>query len=165
MGNGFQDLGGPPRRRRQMLPLGVVLNGAHPWLARLGHVRRLFATVVGPSRAADTHVKGVYGDKLLVLVRSEPLVRMLTEIEPFLLKTLATRVDGAPIRRVCYIVERGLHEEVRPDNVAVGPPVLDPVRREAVDRTVDKLPEGTLKMAMKGWMTAALANEGDARDA
>ena len=85
-----------------------------PWAARLGNVRRLYGTVVGPSLAADSMVRGVFGEKLVIAVRRHPVIANLKSVEPYLLRMLGEHLGGRPIKVVQYYVDAQLDCETAP---------------------------------------------------
>lgn len=134
-----------------------------PYMAQLGGTRQVWATVVGPGLSVETEVRGVWNGTLVILVRSRPMVRTLESLEGFLLKTLAERVDGPPIRRVNYVVDPALGGTT-PRRAGSGVRVLRPrVPRavvQEVDRAVAAVPEGPLRDGARRWMLAvSAANE------
>ena len=143
-----------------MQPLGSVLRDLMPHESRLGVIRQVYETSVGPTLASRSRVLGLRDGRLLIGVRSEASLSDLEAFAGFVARTISERVDGAQVRRVEFrVIDVELEAALRSPAEASRPPLPRP--SPEIEAEVENLTAGVrdsaVRHGLREWMAVVLA--------
>lgn len=138
--------------------LASALSGRH--LMRLGSIRRIYPDIVGPGLAAVSSIKAERGRTLFIAATNAQVVRSLRELEGFIVKTVAERVDGAAPVAVHYAIDpRGVAAAVLERKANPPPPRVTGERREQWEQESRRIKDSDVRRELLEWMCLAMAGD------
>jgi hypothetical protein len=150
------------RRNKHVLSIGDILSQRRivtDARARLGQVRRLFATVVGPTTAKESTVIRLEAGRLTIGVPGAGMQRQMESVQSYLVRVINERMGANTVKDVHFIHLR----HVAHPNRRVAVPVTSEPRQfsqkltEAANAAAVSVPDKDLREQLVGWFKLMLA--------
>ena len=150
------------RRNKHLLSIGDVLSQrtiVTDARARLGQVRRLFSTVVGPTAAKESTVIALEAGRLVIGVPGAGMQRQMESVQSYLVRIINERMGANTVKDVHFI---HLRHVAHPNRRVAVPVTLEAPQFsqeliEAANAAAVSVPDSDLREQLAGWFKLMLA--------
>lgn len=149
------------RRRKHPLSVGDILSQRRivtDARANLGQVRRLFATVVGPTAAKESTVISLAAGLIVIGVPGAGMQRQMESVQSYLVRVINERMGANTVKEVRFI---HLSHIAHPNRRVAVPVTLEPRQfsqehTDAAKAAAVSVPDKDLREQLVGWFKLML---------